>query len=240
MPQESRLSKWARRAVVIAASLATIATSRAKWSVEATLPPPPTPGPQGTLVTVEASHEPSVSLRLVPKTGGGVSDREERTPWGGRGTYYLPPRHELSAVSIEGFCSGGLCDKCVVPPGAFVRVVNEEPVEPWTLSVTSSEQTTRIASPSAVDLTVTFATTRRVVLDVAPADPASVKVEAFPWGGDPLVRPSFRVSLQAPGATAEAPREVRWVVKGTISGFCREKGECKPPPSESLRIESIK
>lgn len=127
MRAEPRLSTWSRRAVLVVAALASIATSRARWHVAATLPPPLPVTAKGTLVTVEASQEPEVHSREGTAIDKPCA-REEKTPWKGRGTYALKPGAELVYVSIGGYCSGGLCSRCEEPPASFVRVTKVEPI----------------------------------------------------------------------------------------------------------------
>src|SRR5689334_15731896 len=119
MDTEPRLRRLATRAVIVVAALASIATSPPKWSISAPVPSGAPSGAKGTVVTIEASQEPSVARRRV----GGSHEIEvhpENPPWSGSGAYYLPPGFELVRVEIGGRCTsgGGLCSGCDPPPGA--------------------------------------------------------------------------------------------------------------------------
>jgi hypothetical protein len=239
MKPEPRVSAWTRRAVLIAASLAAVATSRAKWTVHATLPSPlPADPAKGTRFIVEASHEPYVEVRLAGGAEHILLHPEEKAGWLGSGTFYLPPGYELASASISGVCDGGMCSPCVAPATAFVKVAKQDAVRAWSLSATSAEQTTRL-DPAAgeVTSTVTLSATSWARLDVLPAsDPAGAPSPRVfgTWANAPP-RPTFHVSWPKP----EAPLVVRWTARATVHGYCTAEGDCKPPASEHVRIESI-
>jgi hypothetical protein len=244
---ETRLSAFRRRAAVLAAALASIATSQARWRLDATLPLGTAPVGKGKLVTVEASREPSVGRR--PHGGGSVLTtlREGASPWSTSGVYYLPAGFELSGVSISGHdCatgSGGFCSPCEPPAGSFVRVVNVEPVEPWSLSGTFAEQSALTeASPVSNSFVVEVDASRPVDLeavatsgDVARVAPSVSRLASADGGR----RQRFDVTWYSQGEAKPGPLAVRWVVRAAINGFCKGEGECRAPAGESVEIVSI-
>lgn len=245
MTTESRARVWAQRGVTIAAVLACIATSPARWTVSAKLPGRPIEGAKGALVTIEASAEPTEVARRIPGSGREIAMRREdpSTPWPGRGLYYLPPGFELVRASLTGNCAkSGMCSNCDPPPGEFVRLGPSEPVSPWSLTVTSEEQVARVnpASPSA-SFDVKIEAGRRVDVeatltggDTARFDPPFV----YSMGSSPFEQ-TVSVNVTAKDYKTDAPAEVRWIARVTLYGYCRGEGECKPPEGERLRIVSI-
>jgi hypothetical protein len=240
----SRVEAWARRAVVVAAALACIATSRAPWSVEAKLPTLSGTSGFGTHLVVEASHEPNVTAKR--KVGDHVfrAARHEPGPWSGRGSYYLPPGLEPTGVSIDGKdCSsgGGLCSECKPPLGAFVRIVKAEPSALWSLSATSDEQITRVETAGGwASFTVTVQASRPVDLEVRIASGAALTSTVWPEGvRDPFSQQRFAVGWST-NEKDPVPVEVHWTAHATIYGPCEGGGECRAPASESIKILDVK
>jgi hypothetical protein len=249
MDPEMRISSWGRRAVVVVAALASIATSPARWYLEAKVPPGTPSGPKGTLVTVEASHEPSVSGRSGEQ-GYLEAHRDDASPWSKSGAYYLRPGVELSSVSISGRdCGGGggMCSACEPPAGSFVRIVSVEQVAPWSLSATGAEQSALPASSMVRSFTVEVDASRPVDLEAVATNgdvarvASSVSREA---GGDGARSQRFSVMWYAkgdtkPGDTQAGAVAVRWTPRATVHGYCKGTGECRAPEGESVRIVSV-
>jgi hypothetical protein len=241
---ETRLSLWSRRAVVVLAALASIATSQARWSLEAKAPPGISPGAKGTLLTVEASREPYVSRR---RPGGGAvlaTAREDTAPWSNSGAYYLPPGFELSAVTISGHdcgSGGGMCSACEPPPGSFVRIANVEPVAPWSLSTDGAELIAHADNAGkTTSFTVEIDAGRPVDLeavatsgDVARALPS---IYQEPKAGDASRTQRFNVTWYPKD---DKPADVHWIPRATVHGYCKGAGECRAPAGESVTIVSV-
>jgi hypothetical protein len=241
MKPEPRVSAWTRRAALIAASLAAVATSRARWTVHATLPSPlPADPAKGTRIVVEASHEPSVEVRLAGRTEQILLHPEEKAGWLGSGTFYVPPGYELANASISGVCDGGMCSPCVAPATAFVKVAKQEAVRAWSLSASSAEQTTPLdVQAGEVWRRVRVSASDLAQLEVLPAgDPAGFPpariVRVWDNGS------AFRVIWDARPPEPDASLTVRWIARATIYGFCPGEGECKPPATAHVSIDFAK
>jgi len=247
MGTESRLSAWARRGAVLAAALASIATSQARWNVIATVPAGTRPAASGTRMTVEASEAPRVTAQRKQDGAEVQPPREESTPWAGRGTYYLPPGF-VPEVSLEGRCSGGMCTPCTTPPDAYARILGLDVVAPWSLSATSDELPVRSDAPTAyLSFVVRVEASRHVELEAVPTGGDGAQVRASVWrdvapagtgdGGAQLQR--FTVSWYAADARPPSAVAPSWIARATIYGFCPDAGECRAPSGQSVRIVSM-
>jgi hypothetical protein len=197
----------------------------------------------GTLLIVEASHEPSVSAKR--KIGDRVfhASRQEGGPWSGRGSYCLPPGLEPTGVTIEGSdCSrgGGLCAQCRPPASAFVRIAKAEPVPVWSLSATSDEQVARVeTADGSASFTVAVQASRFVDLEVRIASGAAVISSVWPEGRRDAGWQIFDVSWST-NEKDPVPVEAHWTARATIYGSCQGVGECRAPENESVKILLVK
>jgi hypothetical protein len=245
MGSASRVEAWARRAVVVAAALACIATSPAPWYVEAKLPTLPGTSGLGTHLVVEASHEPTVTAKRVVGDHVFNAHRYEEGPWSRRGSYYLPPGVSPTGVTIEGFdCSSGnsgLCSTCQPPVGAFVRIAKAEAVPLWSLSATSDEQITRVATAGgSASFTVAVGASRAVDLAVVITSGAALSSSVWPGGKrDPFSWQTFGVTWSAEEKDS-GPIDVHWTARATIYGPCQGVSECRAPENESVKILEVK
>jgi hypothetical protein len=172
MQQGSRARRWLSGGVLGLAALACIATSRARWMVEAELPAgaavqTPAGGTQAILVTVEASTMPSVDCQLAGSAR--VQLRPLAEPAANSATapdprhvqYLCPPGGRIIRVAIDG--SGGGGSHAKPPADAFVRITKLEtvetwtstsqasfPIEPWRYSKSDADVTVAIAAPHPV------------------------------------------------------------------------------------------
>lgn len=227
----------ASRLVVVAAGAACLATQPPRWRIAAATTPAPRAAPgKGLKVVVEASREPSLSVRP-----GHLDVFEDlarpRTGWTGSAEFILEPGAHLAEVSIEDRCTsgGGLCSGCDPPPGAFVRVASTADVEVWSASADSA------AIPVTADarIDVEIAASRPVVVRAAPS-------AAGPWtscgnslGGAPVSAPGAqRWSCYVGHATSSS-----WVARATIRGVraaATGPAPCAAPATEKVAILSAK
>ena len=245
MNRESRLSSWARRGAVLVAALASVATSAPEWQLAAKAPAGAPAGGSGTRMTVEASQEPLVYSWLHANASSTPTLREESTPWGGRGTYYLPPGFEPRVSITGGTCSrgGGMCSACEPPLNAYVRIARLEPVAPWSLSATGDELTARIdASGAPRSFVVRVEATGRVELEAVLTGGDGAKLEhTVTRDSLPAVASliQFTVGWSPRDAHPEAATEVRWRPRATIYGYCQGEGECRAPAGASVKIVAV-
>src|SRR5690349_18191246 len=108
--ERSRALRLGNYAALVFAAIAAIATSPARWTLDAT-PPVPSPPKMGTTLTLSASHEPNVMVECGARTktlrpiGGPAT-------WPGTADYFVDPKCVVRGISITGTCGGGLCSKC--------------------------------------------------------------------------------------------------------------------------------
>jgi hypothetical protein len=174
MQQRDRARRWLSGGVLGLAALACIATSRARWMVEAELPAgaavqTAAGGTQGVLVTIAASTMPSVACQLP---GGHTELRPLADPAANSANapdprhvqYLCPPGGRITRVAIDG--SGGGGSHAKPPADAFVRITKLEtvetwaatseasfPIEPWRYSKSDADVTVAIAAPHPVYVT---------------------------------------------------------------------------------------
>lgn len=251
-PRARNESAWPGRLAIVAAALASIATSPPRWRLEATSPGAP-PGPNtGLLFVVESSHEPDVSAKrgaarrqLFPVAAGAPTGRNE---------YYAPPGWQVSQIEIVDRCTsgGGFCSNCEPPPGAFVRIGATTAVEPWSLSADSSEETVQLdSSVPRQTYEVTVEASGRPTLEVvAAAGPRGLASWVDQHGVKPLgggkSSYTFRVYWSySDGSTdvLSAPVRQRFGVRATLDGFCRAgeaaPGRCAAPESAGVTISGL-
>jgi hypothetical protein len=213
---------WRRRssnAVLIAATLACIATSKKGWRLEAPLParPKPVTG-QAVQVVVDASRAPIVQCGDGRDDAGvlALDDRGSATAKPGHATYVCPPGVPLTAVSIAGTdgTGGGLCDGEREPPtGTAVTVADVRTAPVWTRAVDIPIHLTR--DGVFLNLTTRYSYTITASLD---ADGRGLQLTSWPKRS--LIFPP-------PGSVAPAHATV------TLYGICSTAG-CAPPTDAAV------
>jgi hypothetical protein len=225
-----RRARWVERGVLIIAVLASIATSRKGWTVEAKLPAAST---KATLVTVEATQQPS--LQMVDRFGNWAAPETVRAgTWPGTGVYFVPAGSQLQRVEVDGPCKQGLCaGECTIPDGVKVAVTSSVPVESWTLDDTS-ETSTVVLDPAQQS-------PMYEVKLLASRYPAALSVTTEPAGFEPAIHgggDTFDLFFQKANSLA-APITVKFVVHAEIEGPCPSAGACTRPEGQEVRVLGI-
>jgi hypothetical protein len=246
---------WAGRGAIVAAAMAAMATSPARWSIAAA--PPATPArTSATLFTVEASQLPHVAKRDASGESGQADplDAFANGAWPGRADYLLPAGETIDGAVIMDICANaGMCDgRCVPPPGAFVRFGRVEAVSEWVMEVESDPQTMTVGPATSAAFVVAVDASRKVTVtaramgnvdDLALLDPASIYPEPQSKYKEEHVTTkhaiSWKMRWDAPASTP--PRPIPWVAHVTMRGYCRGANDsaCRAPQGERLRIVSI-
>ncbi len=215
-----KLRAWLDRGVIIIAALATMATSRKSWVVEATLPP--NDATKARIVVVEASYVPEVS------TADGRATPLGPTSWPGTGRFLVRSGVAITQVYVSEKCNGSMCKKCEAPRDAKVRVVSIDPVETWTLSAT------RAPDQQPTQLEANKWTRYRIAVDSS--HPAHLTVKSSRdayvsgWGAE------FYVDL----GIVDVPTSVTWSVTATIEEPCEDLTKsCAQPAGAHVNITSI-
>jgi hypothetical protein len=123
---------------VVVAALASIASPRPTWVLDAVWPgdaPHSTPaGTKGLLLTITATATPTVECAIA-----GSDYQLEPLP-GGTGRYLCPPGGTIRLVKLTGNAAGGCCKPD--PPGdQAIRIDRVEVVETWSVVVTTHVRT---------------------------------------------------------------------------------------------------
>jgi hypothetical protein len=227
--------RWAERIVIAIAVMASIATSRKGWVVEAT-PPPPLPG-KPMILTVEASQAPNVWL--VNISGGSTLYPQPGAAWPGRGRYFVPAGARIQQIAINGRCSGGgLCSsECKVPDGTYVKVTSAEPGGAWIAEDRSAPVTTVLdaAGPTPSYRVTIEASRLPIAVEIQGAPP---ELAPTVWSNGMVPRATFYVDWRASTAQA-APVKVTWTVRATIQGECPDPAACAVPAGDAVRILSV-
>lgn len=215
--------QWLERGVIVIAAVASIATSRKGWRLEAKLVADDPA--KARLITVEASQEPSVEIDqhsvgvLRPHDGG--------TVWPGTARYLVPTGARVQYVSIGAKCSGGLCSgECKVPSGQYVSVTSSTPVETWKLAIKHEPQTVTLEPGKYTTHRISVEATHRAQLEV---DTNGLTPDVGAWGD------AFNVSWPV----VQAPTQVTWTPRLEIEGLCATPGPCTPPPDAKVTITNI-
>jgi len=239
--------KWAERIVIATAAVASIATSPARWRVEATLPPRVLG--KATILVLDASQAPEVWIDTG--TGGerwldptdserATGERPATRTWPGQVRYFVPAGVQLKRAEIDGRCTVRFCSsaKCKPPETAYIKVVSATAVEGWMAEDRSTPETTVLdpgkPSPS---YTVAIESSRQpITLEV---DSASRALAPSVWvEGRSGSTSRFRVSWLASNGQA-APVTVTWTAHATIQGECPGAAACTVPAGEAVRIVSV-
>jgi hypothetical protein len=236
--------KWAERIVIVLAALASIATSPARWRVEAT-PPPPVAG-KAMVVTIEASQRPEVSIQtqsgsrpLVPtEEGSAPGEPQTSSQWPGTGRYFVPAGARLERIEINGRCSGKLCSgKCTAPATVHVVVTSVKVVEGWIAESRSDPVTTVLdgGKPSPKYQVTVESSRRPVTLEI---QGAPERLRPSIWQSHSGKTVTFHLTWYESNGQAE-PVTVTWSARATIQGECPGAGACGVPAEEGVRVVAV-
>jgi hypothetical protein len=210
--------RWLERGLIVVAALATIATSKRKWHLDASVP---TNDPAtARLVVIASSAQPDLGMNRP---------LEAAPQWPGEARYLISAGATLDRVGIYG--SGG-CEhcggECVPPDTAFVRVVSITPVATWKLEVKSDPQT--ITLPPTGDRFVQ----RRVAVRAShPTRSRVVTSMHEPSASDY----DNAVTLTWPHIEQEVT--LTWTLHTMIEGPCPDLRPCEPPSDASVSIGAV-
>lgn len=237
--------RWLSAGVLVAASLALIATSPARWTVAGTITGPMAASPgRALLLSIDASQDPRIQATGFPSTSAetGVAPCLERFG-GGRMTCLLPPSATLTTVDLRGACGG--CSKCVPPPGAFVKAESKE-VDVWIDGDTS-------ATPATLPRHGKDFIATRFKVVVSGAQFAVVKFVVRPRaGGRPILDEEQSCTRDDASSTAKAActflifdsalgavHDVDVTADATGYGVCATSTGTACAPPKTLHIDSL-
>jgi len=112
---------------VIVFAVASMATPRPRWWLEAEVPKNDTF--EARLVEIEASHPPEISLQDA--TGTSNLRPPPGSTWPGKATFFIPKGQRIYGVKIWNWCSGSGCCSCDEPDGAYIRITKLEDTAAW-------------------------------------------------------------------------------------------------------------
>ncbi|MBA3457634.1 MAG: hypothetical protein H0T42_31420 [Deltaproteobacteria bacterium] len=211
--------------MIVVAALATIATSRQAWVVEAT--PVVDELDQARMYVVEASHEPHVSMHSG-------SNYENRRPlgvptWPGKASYLIPAGAVIGRVFISEKCTGGSCKTCKPPADAKVRIEAITPVGTWTLEARKSPTVQPTVMPPNTW------TTYRVVVEAS--HHVRLRVESTGPAGTVS---EYGYAHHIDFGIVQAVTTFTWSVIATIEQPCADLTKpCEPPADARISIEAI-
>lgn len=189
------------------------------------------------MVAIEASQEPSYFLEQKERR---LHHPRPASSWSGRQEVIVPGGYRMTGLSVGGTCGGGCFDKCMAPPGAFIRVTSADEIGMWERVVDSAPVTTNLAAPdTSTRQRLVVETTGTVDVEVVPTGSAAsfeaphILIEP-PGAGASTLR--FEVLWYAKGHAAPAsPASVTWVARVRQYGFCRNAAApCAPDPGVAL------
>jgi hypothetical protein len=220
--------RWFERAVIVAAALASIATSPRRWRQEAT-PLPAIPDPlRTTRVVVHASIPPTVDL-----VNAGTHAYLHYTELGdGDYEVLVPPGWSLGSVYVDGSCKIHLLcgsDDCKPPPDVVVAVTSATPVATWHLEAATPPTVTEL-DPRMYSTTF--------ILRVTTTRPMTIKVDT-PVGEPVPLTSASRSEATVLWDGVRTRTTVHWTAHVSIDGPCPSTAPCGPPPGEELAITSI-
>ena len=221
-----KLRPWLERGAILVAALATIATSRAGWVVEAPrLPDDPN---QARIIVVEASHEPHVEMRI----GGNYENPtplDPGTTWPGKARYLIPAGAVVDRVLISDKCKGDSCKKCEAPSDARIRIESITPVRTWKLEATSSPEV------QPTNMNPDTWTTFRIPIDAS--HPVRLVVKSTgPKGFVSHYNHEHHVDF----GTVQVPTSFTWSVTATIEEACLDPAKpCEPTALAHVTIGAI-
>jgi len=221
-----KLRGWLERGAIVVAALATIATSRKGWVLEANkVPDDPD---HARIIVVEATHEPHVEM-YIGKNYENPRSLDPAATWPGKARYLIPAGAVVQRVLISDHCSGGACKKCEVPPDARIKIESITEVRTWKLETTSTPpvQPTNMNRDSW--------TTFRVEVDSS--HPARLRVESTgPEGRVSSYGGEYHVDF----GVVQVNTSFTWTVTAMIEEACLDPAQpCEPPATAHLAIKSI-
>jgi len=223
-----KLRAWLERGVIIVAALATIATSRKGWHVEATrLPEDPA---RARIYVVEASQEPHVEM-IVNGNHENPTPLEPVAAWPGTARFQIPAGGDVQRVVISARCNGSMCKKCETPASAKIRIVSITPIHTWTLETT--------AKPPVQPTTMRVDQWTRFRIEVDASHPVRLRVQSTGPAGTSSYYPSGNVHFVGFGPV-QTPASFTWTVTAIIEEACPDVTKpCSPPADARLSINSI-
>jgi hypothetical protein len=191
---------WLERAVIATAAIASIATSKQRWSIPVTTLPEIPDRARATRVVVEASQPPTVtcqagnkhrSLHAVPASPGTTTAYE----------YLLPRGATLAEISIDGMGR--------TPPDAFIRIVGVTAVDTWRLETAAPPATVELGSgTSAPQFHMVVAASRVPMLTVDVDDVSDARRRtSLPADVDPG---ATRPEILGPSGVNHDEYGIRW------------------------------
>lgn len=220
---------WIDRGVILVAALATIATSRGGWVVEATkLPDDPT---RARIYVVEATSEPRVEL-IVDGNHESAKRLDAVTSWPGTARFQIPAGATIQRVLISERCtSGSMCEKCVAPSNAKIRIASITPISTWTLDTS--------ATPPVQPTTLEPDRFLRFQIDIDASHPVRLRVDSTGpkgIGSYHLHDKRYYVDFES----VKAPTSFTWTLTAIMEEPCPEVAKpCSPPADTKLSITSI-
>lgn len=210
---------WLERAAIVVAAYATLATSRARWRIDAEKPATENAS-IARVIVVEASHPPEIFI-LWDSGGRRTADALEKPPWTGRGSFVIPENAKLEDAYITDYCKGGCFSNCTPPDDAHVRIVASTVKHTWKLEASTDAVITKVlpdmTSRERFKLTASHPV-RITERSDSPAVHATREgdyiVTSWPW--------------------VEKAAEIRWSFHVLMEQPCAGDGPCKPPPDAKL------
>lgn len=210
--------------MIVVAALASIATSRKKWRLDADLTRDDPS--KARLVTIEASQQPEVGLDPI-SSGVALQPHDGGTTWPGTVRYLLPAGASLERVMVTGVCGGGACSSdCTIPSDQFVKLTSSTPVETWKLEIKHEPQTTTLEPGTYAVHGIRIEATHRARIRV---DTDGLVPTVSGYGG------AFHVSWPQVTTTTK----VTWTPRIEIEGLCATPGPCTPPPDAKVAVTAI-
>jgi hypothetical protein len=220
--------RWLEGLVIVAAALATIATSGKKeWTLVVGTPQE---GDSSTprIITIEASHEPWVEalgphqiiLRPV----------ESAPTWPGKATYLVPAKTTLGQIKIEGKAGCQGCQECKPPDSAYVRVAATTKAATWKIDMKTPPLQTTLTPAMKRGMIVQV----RFVASHPPRAEAVARSRVKPvvYDGDPN---QFAVTWPA----VEEEMTIEWILHAWIEGPCPDERPCPPPAGAQLLLGMV-
>ena len=221
----AKVRTWCERGAIVAAVLASIATSKTKS--HATLPndDPST----ARLIVVEASSEPWVST-----SGPGYLQPQDRaTKWPGTARYLIPQGVAFAKVEVP--AAGPVFSCCTEPEATVVRVVSSTAVATWKIETTSESVNSTLHPNELTVFRVAFDASLppRVEIAGSPSHPSNIDVGdgVVEHVGDGVVEVRFPAD---PSRTT-----ITWTLHATIEGACPDLKPCEPPAGARLSIGAV-
>ncbi|WP_394827798.1 hypothetical protein [Pendulispora albinea] len=178
-----RASSWRTYGTLVAAAVASIATSPPSWVMDAKLPAETSSPPPGMAYRYLAEASERVAIDVERPTSARIGDWRQVPPHPTRVELSLFPGERLTRVFTSGSeCGGGCGGDCDPPDGAFVRVSEPTPWPAWSLrhehEVTIGHYGSRLRT---IDVGFRMQVARWVPpTELVPGGPPALRFEAFP------------------------------------------------------------